>query len=169
MSASYTLHVAPYAAPGDAEALDRASLVRDGFAFWAFLVPPLWFFVHRHWLLGLILTLLLTTFWVLLRYSGLPVGATSLMNTFLWGLIGLEASTLRRWDYTRQGRPAVDVVFAANEAEAEAKSFARWLEPDAVQAGPPPLPVPARAIVPGWAPRDEPHVIGMFPDMERRR
>lgn len=171
MSASYTLHVAPYATPGDPDALDRANVVRDGFSFWAFVAPPLWFLVHRHWILALVVTLVLAGFWAGLRALGLPVGFALLLNTLLWWLVGLEASTLRRWDYARQGRPTVDAVFAANEAEAEAKSFARWLEP-AVKPGPvvPPAPPTAiRSLVPAWPRRNEPDVIGMFPDLERRR
>lgn len=171
MSASYTLHVAPYAAPGDADALDRADLVRDGFAWWAFIAPPLWFLAHRHWLLGLAVGLVLAGFWAGLWALGLPAGVRTILNTLLWLLVALEASSLRRWDYARQGRPAVDVVFAANEAEAETKSFARWLEP-ALARGAVVAPVPAmpaaypRAAGPWGA---EPQVIGLFPDAERRR
>lgn len=171
MSASYTLHVAPHAAEGDEDALDRADLVRDGFSFWAFVAPPLWFLAHRHWIPALVLALVLAGFWAGLRALGLPAGIAFLLNALLWFLIGLEASTLRRWDYARQGRPAVDVVFAANEAEAEAKSFARWLEPSRKGTPPnPPVAAPAtRSLVPAWPRRSEPDVIGMFPDLERRR
>lgn len=171
MSASYTLHVAPYAAPGDPEALDRANLVRDGFSFWAFVAPPLWFLAHRHWILALVVTLCLAGFWWGLRALGLSVGIAILVNALLWFLVGLEASSLRRWDYARQGRPAVDVVFAANEAEAEAKSFARWLDEPVkpAPAAPTATPAPTRSLVPAWPRRNEPEVIGMFPDLERRR
>jgi hypothetical protein len=170
VSAAYTLHVAPHALPGDPRALERASLVRDGFSFWAFLVPPLWFWVHRHWLVGLGLALALAAFWATLRYAGVPGGVIFLLNALLWLLVGLEASSLRRWDYARQGRPAVDVVFAANEADAEEKCFARWLAP--ADPGPIARPGPVRAGVPAWPVRRnlraEPQVIGMFPDLERR-
>lgn len=180
MSATYTLHVAPRAAPGDPQALERASLVRDGFSWGAFLVPPLWFLAHRHWLLALGLLLLLGAFWAGLRETGMPGGVRFMLNALLWFLIGLEASSLRRWDYARQGRPAVDAVFAASEAEAEAKSFARWLSPQperpTVQAPAPAAPpappaaaeAPRRTVTPWRRPEDE-HVIGLFPDPERRR
>ena len=62
MSASYTLHVAPHARPGDVEALDGANLVRDGFSWWAFVAPPVWFLAHRHWLVALAVTLVLAGF-----------------------------------------------------------------------------------------------------------
>ena len=34
-----------------------------------------------------------------------PGGASFLLNALLWFLVGLEASSLRRWDYARRGRP----------------------------------------------------------------
>ena len=169
MSASYTLHVAPYATPGDADALERANLVRDGFSWWAFLAPPVWFLAHRHWILALVVTLVLVGFWAALRALGMPAGVTFLLNALLWLLVGIESSTLRRFDYARQGRPVVDVVFAANQADAEAKSFARWLEPKANAPVAVPAPEPVRALVPAWPRREEPGVIGLFPDLERRR
>ena len=52
MANTYTLHVPASAEPGDAEALDKAELVRDGFAWGAFLFTFLWFFGHRLWLTG---------------------------------------------------------------------------------------------------------------------
>ncbi|HMO28341.1 DUF2628 domain-containing protein [Enterovirga sp.] len=178
MSATYTLHLAPRAVPGDPQALDQASLVRDGFSWGAFLVPPLWFLAHRHWLLALGVFLLLAAFWAGLRQAGMPGGASFLLNALLWFLVGLEASSLRRWDYARRGRPAVDAVFAANEAEAEAKSFARWLSTKPEQpaapasAAPPPVRAPAEASRRTAAPWRQPEgeqVIGLFPDVEGRR
>lgn len=168
MSASYTLHVAPFAEPGDPAALDRASLVRDGFSWGAFIAPPIWFLVHRHWLVALLLTLVLVGFWAGLRALGVPGGVNFLLNLLLWLLIGLEASTLRRLDYARQGRPVADVVFAANEAEAEAKTFARWLGPDSGETFRPAQALVPLAAMPSVRRREEPQVIGMFPDLERR-
>ena len=52
-STAYTLHVAPFAVPGDPGALDRAEIVRDGFSWGAFLVPGLWLLLHRCWVAGI--------------------------------------------------------------------------------------------------------------------
>src|ERR671913_35205 len=51
---TYTLHLPARAAAGDAEAIERAVLVRDGFSWGAFFFSFLWFFVRRLWLAGLI-------------------------------------------------------------------------------------------------------------------
>ncbi|TDR89757.1 DUF2628 domain-containing protein [Enterovirga rhinocerotis] len=176
MSASYTLHVAPFATPGDETALDRAVLVRDGFSWWAFLVPPLWFAAHRHWLIGLATLVLLMGFWMGLRAVGIPENAVFWATVLLCLLFGLEGASLRRWDYARQGRPSVDVVFAANEAEAEAKAFARWLDgtplatPHALASMPAAGQGLARPFAPSpWARSAPEPVIGLFPDAEGRR
>ena len=50
---TYTLHVPQDARPGDANALAKADLVKDGFAWFAFLLGPLgflWFLVQRLWI-----------------------------------------------------------------------------------------------------------------------
>ena len=50
---TYTLHPPREAFPYDADALERAELVKDGFSWGAFLFTFLWFFWHRLWLAGL--------------------------------------------------------------------------------------------------------------------
>ena len=161
---TYTLHLPADAAPGDADALERAVLVRDGFSWRAFFFSFLWFFAHRLWLAGLIVLAAMAALVVLLqvlRVGALPTVAAWLLSAFL---IGLEANSLRRWTLSRRGQPPVDVVSAADREEAETKSFARWLG-TAPAAGPAPvrLPVPAPARL-----RPEP-VIGLFPEAERVR
>lgn len=168
MSAPYTLHVAPFAEPGDPRALERADLVRDGFSWGAFLVPALWFVAHRHWLLALAAVLVVGALAGILRLAGLAPGPILMAEILLHLLIGFEASSLRRWSYARRGRPAVDVVHAANEAEAETKAFSRWLAPAAEAAATRPPPVPAR-YRPALGARPDGGVIGLFPDLEGRR
>ena len=81
-------------------------------------------------------------------------------NLLLMLLIGLEASTLRRWTLERQGRPAVDAVVAADLEEAETKSLSRWLARGSGRTAPSP---PA---TPPWTPDA---VLGVFPQAERLR
>ena len=161
MSAAWTLHVAPFAARGDPQALDRADLVRDGFSWGAFLVPMLWFFRHRHWLLGLASLVLVVGFALALRALGAGFGTILAAELLLHLLNGFEGPTVRRWSYARAGRPAVDAVTAADEADAEAKSFARWLAPIEPRSSPQgrAYAMPRRTTDP---------VIGLFPDLEGR-
>lgn len=161
MSASYTLHVAPYAAPGDPNALERADLVRDGFSWGAFLVPALWFLRHRHWWLALGAALAVPALWGALHLLGARPPAILAAEILLHLLLGFEGPSLRAWAYDRAHRPAVDVVTAASEAEAEAKSFGRWLDPAGAPAA-----RPAARLAPGA--RDADHILGLFPDREGR-
>ena len=158
---TYTLHLPSDAVPGDAEALERAVLVRDGFSWGAFFFTALWFFAHRLWLAGLGILVLLVAFDLGLAALGVQPAAATLAHLLLSVLIGLEANSLRRWTLRRLGRPAVDVVAASDRDEAETKVFARWLSAQPVRHRPvasgAPLSVP---VAPYRAPDP---VIGFFP------
>ncbi|MFC1459031.1 DUF2628 domain-containing protein [Microvirga arabica] len=161
---TYTLHLPRDARPGDPSALDESELVKDAFSWGAFFFTFLWFFVHCLWLAGLAVLILVFAFGGLLALLDVHPLAGSVAQLLLQSLIGLEANSLRRWTLARRGRPAVDAVTAADQDEAEAKAFARWLD-----AKPAPLPrSPAPSPILSTPRRSEP-VIGLFPDAERPR
>jgi hypothetical protein len=163
MTRTYTLHVPASAEPGDAEALEEAELVRDGFAWGAFLFTFLWFFWHRLWLAGLAVLVAVVGFPFVLQALRVSPSSVFLAEVILSLLIGLEANSLRRWTLQRK-KPIADVVTASDREEAETKAFARWLE----NAGEPRLPrVSASFAAPVY--RGAEPVIGLFPDTERRR
>lgn len=160
---TYTLHLPRDARPGDPSALDESELVKDAFSWGAFFFTFLWFFVHRLWLAGLAVLIIVFAFGGLMAVLDVHPLAGSIAQLLLQSLIGLEANSLRRWTLARHGRPAVDAVTAADQDEAEAKAFARWL--DAKSA---PLPRPAPSPILSTPRRSEP-VIGLFPDAEHPR
>src|SRR5215203_4186991 len=96
---TYTLHAPAAALRGDPEALDRAELVADRFSWLAFSFTFLWFFFHRLWLAGLLVLVMLIVLHGALTllhvHPAAPVAAQFLAGI----LIGLEASSLRRWTY----------------------------------------------------------------------
>jgi hypothetical protein len=158
--ATYTLHVPEGSIPGEAGALERAELVRDGFSPGAFLFTFLWCAANRLWLasLGVLAAFVgLTSLLIALRVSP---GAAFLAELLLALLVGLEASSLKRWTFARQGRPAVDVVEAEGAEEAELKTFRRWLAGRAEARRGPAAPMARRPPEP---------VIGLFPEAERPR
>ena len=165
MSATYTLHLPEHAIPGDPDALERSEIVRDGFSWWAFIAPMLWLFWHRHWILGIVAALIVGLVGVALSTIGLRTGAILGVEILLHLLFGFEAASLRRFVYERRGRPVGDIVTAADEADAEAKSFARWLVPR--EANSPRSVANSRTISTAYANSSEP-VIGLFPDREGR-
>ena len=159
---TYTLHPAKGALVGEAHGLERAHLVPDGFSWPAFAFGPLWFFCHRLWLAGLGVLALLAVVAFGGRFLGLTPIAGFVITVLVSLLIGLEASSLRRWTYARAGRPVRDAVTAANAEEAEMKAAARWL--DGVPTG---RTGPAPHIGISVPPSDL--AIGMFPFSEGRR
>ena len=162
MAASYTLHLPAGAEPGDAEALEQAALVRDGFAWGAFLFTFLWFFANRLWLAGVGVLIAVIGLPIALRALGVGDSSAFIAEVLLSLLIGLEANNLKRWTWRRK-KPAVDVVTAADRHEAETKAFARWLESPGERR---PLRAPGTGAA--FYGRGEP-VIGLFPEVERPR
>ena len=124
--AAYTLHVDAQALPGDPAALERAVVVRDGFAWLALIFGPLWFLWHRAWI-GVVASVL--------AIAGLIVGyrALGVIEAYTWTHVllalffALEANAIRTLSLNRRGRPAADVVVADDRDSAEARLFARWL------------------------------------------
>ena len=166
MVKTYTLHVAADADPGDAEALEKAHVVKDGFAWIPFVLGPfsfLWFFWHRLWLAGLGVLVAVVGLAAALLAARVSLFHVWLAEAILCMLIGFEANSLKRWTWRRK-KPAVDVVTASDREEAEAKAFSRWLDEAGERR-------PARPLGPVPAPsyrRSDP-VIGMFPDADRPR
>ena len=126
---SYTLHLPHEARPGEAYDLDRAQIVPDGFSGTAFAFSVAWFLYHRLWIAALlVLAGLCAT--ALIGYGlGLSPLAGTAITLLVLLLVGLEASSLRRWTLARNGRPARDAVVAFNADEAESKAMTRWLDP----------------------------------------
>lgn len=167
--AAYTLHLDREAPAGDPRALDRAVVLKDGFSWGAFFFTVLWFFAHRLWLAGLIVLAATTALIVGAYLAGAGIAAVWLAVVLFSILVGLEASSLRRWTLSRHGRPAVDVLSAGSAEEAEAKAFARWLAAEC-GAGDPAAGPPAAPRPPQWHPPAPPSpIIGLFPEAERRR
>ncbi|MBE7247385.1 MAG: DUF2628 domain-containing protein [Actinomycetospora chiangmaiensis] len=157
---SYTLHLPADARPGEAIGLDRAKLVRDGFSWPAFAFTVLWFLFHRLWIAALMVLIGLAALAGLGIFLGLPTGAGLIVTLLASWLIGLEASSLRRWTLSRRGWPARDAVVAASPEEAEARALQRWI--GASSTAP-------RAPFPGGPSRRTDPVIGLFPAQEGAR
>jgi hypothetical protein len=163
----YTVHEPP-AKNGSAADPQRFAFVRDGFHFWAFLIGPVWMIYRRLWLalLGyLVLAALLEVAFYVLRA---PEGSRIVIGLLFGVLIGLEASTLRRWTYARRKWKMIGVVSGDNQEEAERRFFADWVTQPAraevVRDNPVPPMTPLRRRDPGAAG----DIIGLFPQPERK-
>jgi len=121
----YTVH-APRSYGTDVRTTpDRIVFVRDGFSIWAFLLGPVWLIWRRLWLalFGYIVLQLVVEFALRLIHA---TQDTRFFVMFVIALLmGLEASTLRRWTLTRRKWRQLDIVVARNREDAERRFFGR--------------------------------------------
>ena len=142
----------------------RFQFVRDGFHFWAFLLAPLWMLRHLMWLEFIVYLLLVGGITFVLRRLGVAETAGGAVAFLLAILIGIEASSLRRWKLSRRKFENLGVVVAGDREAAERRFFDGWNEA-------PRRPAPASAPAPspfGSPPAPSGEIVGLFPQPEAR-
>ena len=168
--AVYTVHEPPPRERASDTDPMRLAFVRDGFHFWAFLFGPLWMLRHRMWLVVIAHLVVVGGFAFALSRIGAPPVTGAVVGVLIALLIGLEASTLRRWTLARRGWHGLGVVVADDVELAERRFFDAWtgaMVSAQEQASPThaaTYAAPAAAAAP--APRTnpaQPEVIGLFP------
>ena len=124
--AVYTVHEPPLRSGAVAPDPERFVFVRDGFNFWAFLLTPPWLIWQRLWLVLLIYLVATVGVAQAIHYAGGGALARLLAMTLISFLIGLEASTLRRFTLARRGWRNVGLVSGINMEAAERRFFNDW-------------------------------------------
>jgi hypothetical protein len=158
--AIYTVHV-PAGDERTPERAERVRFVKEGFAFWALVLPLVWLIWHRLWL-GLLLFLLGVLGIVAIdRFVGEGVSTVVSILFLVW--FAIEARNIRRWTLDRRGYTFAGVVEATDLAAAERRFFETWT----AEQPSPDLPLPThRAVVPAGAGPGP--VIGLFPGYRDR-
>ena len=168
----YTVH-APTAYAADFRATDKFVFVRDGFHFWAMVLGPLWLIWKRLWLALLGWLILAVAIEVVAIKLGGGRSIVTAIEVIVAILMGLEASTLRRWTLSRRKWRQLDVVVADDEEAAERRFFDRFTngkrwsgyDPLSVDRGGPP---PTRDVPPQRfsepPPLPQGGIIGLFPE-----
>jgi hypothetical protein len=127
----------------------------------------LWMLRHRMWLVLLGYVILLVALEVVLRAAGASAGVVGLTGVLITLLVGLEASTLRRFTLARRGWKNVGVVSGHDIEDAERRFFDDWAR-QATRAPWPTAPAApsAPAMAAGPTPRmpHQPDVVGLFPE-----
>ena len=164
----YTVHQPPAWTAGRSPDAERFVFVRDGFSFWAFLVAPVWMLWHRMWLVLAGYVAVVAVLESPMAAFGASRTAVSVVGLFIALLVGLEASTLRRFSLRRRGWSNAGIVSGDDLEDAERRFFETWLRQSSTQraAGPPQLPGAAAPPLPSAAPPrapQPPDVIGLFP------
>jgi len=139
----------------------RFVFVRDGFHFWAFLLAPLWMLRHRMWLELIAYLLLIAGITFALQRLGVTGGAGFAVYVLVSLLVGMEASSLRRWKLSRRSFASVGVVVGDELEEAERRFFDAWT----AQSEP-----HARAATPAapFVGSSSSEIVGLFPQPEPR-
>ncbi len=107
----YTVHQRP----GDPAGPE---LLREGFAGWAALLPPLWFLRYGLWPALAVYCLVAAALVALLAPGDPLLPAGFVLLHFVCGLAGRD---LRRWQLGRRGSPTIAVI----EASGDDAAFAR--------------------------------------------
>ena len=160
----YTVHEPPLRKRQSETDPMRFAFVRDGFHFWAFVLGPLWMLRHGMWLVLIGHLVVVGGFAALLTWLGAPPGTGAVVGLLIALLIGLEASTLRRWTLARRGWHGVGVVVADDVELAERRFFDTWAgqaPAGAYEPASPPPPAPSAPPRSGGAGQQD--VIGLFP------
>lgn len=142
---------------------ERFVFVRDGFHFWAFLLPPLWFIVKRLWLALILYVIVTVALEFGMAFAKVPSGWRIVVELSLGIVIGLEAATIQRWTLQRRKWRTLGFVVAEDEELAERRFFAAWRQGASVNdKSTEPTPVYAAPVLRGSPSSSD--VIGLFPE-----
>ncbi|MCG8561517.1 MAG: DUF2628 domain-containing protein [Hyphomicrobiales bacterium] len=161
---TYSVHEPPWSSDTLIERADRIVFVKEGIAWWAFVVPVLWLIYQNMWLV--LLGFLAVTMVVSLSVELLGLGETAagFVLLGLQYLLALEANDLRRWTLRRRGFEEVGLVTGKRRDDCEFRFFSTWLaERQAGDAGGPVRPAvpPASSGFGRGGAGDD--VVGVFP------
>jgi len=162
------VHEPPQKAEGAAPDPERFVFVRDGFAFWAFLLTPLWMLRHRLWLVLVGYLLVMTALLVALSLIGMSATVMVAVALLLHLLAGFEAATLRRFTLARRRWKNVGIVVGDDAEAAERRFFDVWVDQGwdsaALGRSAPPASSPVLTGQVSRRPPASPEVIGLFPE-----
>lgn len=110
--------------PGDGEgALERSTVLRDGFSWPAFVVAQVWLLYHRLWLAFGIWAVLEVAYFVLI-FPHVPIVVSVAVDGLAHLFIGFEGQRLRAQKAARTAT-RTDVIEARDQEEAEVVFFRR--------------------------------------------
>jgi hypothetical protein len=161
----YTVHEPPRRDDEIVAHTARFQFVRDGFHWWAFLFAPLWMLRHRMWLETIAYLALVAGITYGLARIGIGESAGPWVALLLSLLVGLEASSLRRWKLARRGFENLGVVVGEDLDIAERRFFDGWVMQGRRPVVTSSSPFEPPAAEQRAAPAD---IVGLFPQPEAR-
>ena len=166
--AVYTVHEPPLKRDQTVPDPERFVFVRDGFAFWAFLLAPLWMLRHRMWLVFTGYVLVTVALQIVLGVIGASSTVMAVTGLLVAWLVGLEAATLRRFTLGRRGWRNVGIVVGDDGDAVERRFFDAWFD-ESWDDGAARRPAPLSSEVPilrspQGSLQSSSDVIGLFPE-----
>ena len=113
----YTVHERPRLGPEG----DDLTLVKEGFAWGAFLAPPVWAIYHGLWTVLALVAVVSALLWLAASALNLGGAVTTSVMVALQLLFGCHANDLRRLILARRAFRRVASVAAENVPAAEAR------------------------------------------------
>ncbi|WP_168197710.1 DUF2628 domain-containing protein [Pseudolabrys sp. FHR47] len=129
---TYTVHEPPRRKNESVTQPERFVFVRDGFHFWAFLLPPLWFIAKRLWVALILYVIATVALEFGMAWAKVPSTGRVIVEVMLAIVIGFEAATIQRWTLQRRKWKTLGFVVAEDEELAERRFFAAWQQGAAV-------------------------------------
>jgi hypothetical protein len=129
----------PPEATGDRiDRAERLIFIRDGFHWWAALIPALWLLVKGLWLELIAFLVLAGALAWSLEAAGMTPAAASMVFVIVQIVIGFEASQIYAAALKRRGWREAGTVTGRNQDECERRFLATWLpqQPDNAPASP---------------------------------
>jgi hypothetical protein len=163
----YTIHEPPRRDEEVVAHTARFQFVRDGFHWWALLLTPFWMLRYRMWLELIAYLLLVGGITFGLKRFGIGNSAGPWVAVLLSLLVGLEASSLRRWKLARRGFENLGVVVGEDLDIAERRFFDGWVM-QGRRSAPASTASPFDPPAVGPRPTAPADIVGLFPQPEAR-
>ncbi len=128
----YTVHERPDPPADRDDRAEQLKFVREGFALFAFLLPPVWMLANRLWLVLIGYLVLLAVVHGLITVFEVPEHWRYYATMAVNFLCGFEADALERWTLDRRGWRIIGLVSGANFDECERRFFEGWVPTVAV-------------------------------------
>jgi hypothetical protein len=125
--AEYIVYEPRYAAADPIERAEHLVFVKDGFRWWAAIVPALWLMVKGLWLEFALCVLVIVGLTWGLETAGANDSVASTLLLIAQLVFGFEASTIESAALERRGWRSVGWIEGRNRDEAERRFFTEWL------------------------------------------
>lgn len=117
-----------YVDPNEAEPLEGAVFVKEGFSFAAAVMSFFWALYHRMWVVGAALFVVQMVLSLVDKKQILHADAVTILTTGLMVFVGYSANDWYGRNLSGRGKILFDVVSGKNKSDAERRFFAAYVQ-----------------------------------------